>query len=137
MARASGVGAITAAVVTRLASDSDLQALVGDRIYQAPQGARYPYLRVGVVSESADDAIGAAGVDAVVEVLIVSNYDGDKEIGQIATAVRSRLELAPLVVAGFSAPADVTYEQALGGFTQSIGSVPVRHRPLWFRVRVS
>lgn len=136
--RASGIGGITAAVVAHLKADAGLTALVGTRVHnEIPQGETRPYVRVAVRNETADDTLGRAGVDAVVETLIVSDYRGDAQIGQIATALRTRLELAPLTIAGFSAPADVTYEQGLDGFVQDIAGVPVRHRPLWFRVRVT
>lgn len=136
--RASGIGGVTAAVIAWLTSDPTLTALVGPRVYDEPPiGVARPYVRVSVRSESADDTLGLAGVDAIVEVLLVSDYRGDKQIGEIATAVRSRLELAPLTIAGFTRPADVTYEQGLDGFVQDISGVPVRHRPLWFRVQVT
>lgn len=138
MARPSGIGTITAAAVVRLKADAGVTALVAARIYNSPRANEpYPYLRVSVRTEQDDDTVGRAGVDAVLEVLIVSTYDGEKETGEIASAVRSCLELAPLAVAGFTAPADVLYAQGLDAFEQVIGGVRVRHRPLWFRVRVT
>lgn len=138
MGRPSGVGVIVAAVVQRLRAVAALTVLVpAVRIVaDVPSGLTRPYVLVEHVTETDDDTLSLGGVDAVVSTTIVSDYAGPKEIGAIASALREALDDgSPLTVVGFSEPADVTYEQALGEYTDEIANVLVRHRPLWFRVR--
>ena len=138
MAYTSGVGTIVAAVVQRLRATSAVTALVPTArvLDEVPVNTARPYLAVDVVSEFDDDVLSRGGVDAVVSVLVASEYRGGDEIGRIASAVRESLDGQPLTVDGFVEPADVTYEQALGMYKDDIAGVVVRHRPLWFRVRV-
>jgi hypothetical protein len=136
MARPIGIGPVVAAIVTRLRADVTLTALVPEaRIKSDADGLARPYVLVEHVTETDDDTLSLGGVDATVAVVVVSEYAGAKEIGAIASAVRESLDGQELTVAGFSAAADVTYEQAIGEYLDDIANVKVRHRPLWFRVR--
>jgi hypothetical protein len=136
MARPSGVGSVVAAVVQLLRADAAVTALVpAARIKSDAEGLARPYVLVEHVTETDDDTLSLGGVDALIATVIVSDYAGAKEIGAIASAVRESLDGQELTVAGFSAAADVTYEQAVGEYLDDIANVKVRHRPLWFRVR--
>jgi hypothetical protein len=136
MARPSGVSSTVAAIVQRLKADAGVIALVpAARIVSDATSVTRPYVLVDHVTETDDDTLSLGGVDAVVSVTIVSDYQGPKEIGQIATALRESLDGQELTVAGFSAAADVTYEQAVSEYTDDVANVKVRHRPIWFRVR--
>jgi len=107
------------------------------RIVNNPMpGTTRPYVVVSVETETDDDTLSLGGVDSIVSTLLVSDYQGDDEIGRLASAVRESLDGQTLTVAGFGGPADVSYEQAIGGYKDEIGGITVRHRPLWFRVRV-
>ena len=137
MTRTSGVGSITAAVVQALGADADVTAIVpAERIgSHILPGTPRPYLRVGVVTETDDDTLALGGVDAICAVTAVSDYRGADEIGRIASAMRDALDGTTLDVDGFQAPADVSYEQAIGEYDEDVAGVTVRHRPVWFRVR--
>jgi hypothetical protein len=137
MGRPSGVGVLVATFVTHLRAVAALTALVPAAriVADVPVGFERPYVLVEHVTETDDDTLSLGGVDAVVSTTIVSDYQGAKQIGQIASALREALDGEALVVAGFSAPADVSYEQAIGEYLDDIANVKVRHRPLWFRVR--
>jgi hypothetical protein len=136
--RTSGVGSIVSAVVDHLQADAGVTALVpAARIgNEIATGTTRPYIVVEVETETDDDTFSLGGVDAVLSVTPVSDYRGSYEIGQIASAVRESMDGRLLTVAGFvGAPADVTYEQALGEIREDVSGVTVRRRPLWFRVR--
>lgn len=138
--RATGLGVVVGAVIAHLAGDAQLTAIVGDRMWdEMPAGTPRPALRVELLDEEDHDTIGRAGIDAVVQILILSDYRGDAQIGAIARRIRTRLESPEqrFTVAGFVEPADVTYERTLPGFVAPIGGMPVRHRPVWYRVRVN
>ena len=136
--RTSGVGSIVDAFVTRLRADAGVTALVpADRIgNEIPTGTPRPYIVIDVETETDDDTFSLGGVDAVVSATVVSQYRGSYEIGQIASALRESLDGIGLAISGFiGAPADITYEQALGEIREDVAGVTVRRRPLWFRVR--
>jgi hypothetical protein len=136
MARPSGVGSVVAAIVQHLRADAAVTALVAStRIVSDAASVARPYVLVEHVTETDDDTLSLGGVDAIVGATIVSDYQGAKEIGQIASALRESLDGEELTVAGFSAVADVTYEQAVSEYTDDVANVKVRHRPIWFRVR--
>lgn len=137
MGRPSGIGPAVAAVVQQLRATAAVTALVpAARILDdVPANTLRPYLEVDLVSELDDDVLDRGGIDAIVSVTVVSAYRGNQELGAIATAVREALDGVALLVAGFVELADVTYEQAVGGYKDEIAGVVVRHRPLWFRVR--
>lgn len=134
----SGVGDIVSAVVQALKAAPEVTAIVPpDRILNyVNAGTPRPYLRVDVTTETDDDTLGLGGVDAICAVTAVSDYRGATEIGRIASAVRRALDATEMPIAGFAAPADVSYEQAIGEITEDVAGIAVRHRPLWFRVRV-
>jgi hypothetical protein len=136
MARPSGVGSVVSAVVQRLRATGDVTALVPSaRIVSDASGEVRPYVLVGHVTETDDDTLSLGGVDAIVSTTIVSDYQGAKQIGQIASALRESLDGQELTIAGFNGPADVSYDQAVGEYVDDVANVKVRHRPLWFRVR--
>lgn len=137
MARPSGVGSVVAAVIQALRSTAAVTSLVpAARIVdEVPTGLARPFIAVDLVTETDDDVLSRGGIDAVVSTLIASEYRGNDEIGRIASAMREALDGAALLVDGFADLAEVTYEQAVGGYKDDIAGVVVRHRPLWFRVR--
>jgi hypothetical protein len=136
MARPTGVGSTVAAVVSRLRATAGVTAVVPSaRIVSEAEGLTRPYVLVEHVTETDDDTLSLGGVDAIVSTTIVSDYQGAKEIGTIASAVRESLDGQTLAVAGFAEAADVSYEQAIGGYTDDVANVKVRYRPIWFRVR--
>jgi len=134
----SGVGDIVGAVVETLRAAPEVTAIVpADRILNyVSSGTPRPYLRVDVTTETDDDTLGLGGVDAICAVTAVSDYRGAAEIGRMAAACRRALDGIAMDVDGFTAPGDVSYEQAIGEFTEDVAGIAVRHRPLWFRVRV-
>ncbi len=138
MARPSGVGAVVAMVIATLRASAPVTALVPAAriVADVEPGTPRPHLVVDVEDEQADDVLSAGGIDAIVRVLVVSEYRGAAEIGLIATQVREALDGRALAVTGFADLADVTYEQAASAYVEEIAGVVVRHRPLWFRVRV-
>jgi len=133
----SGVGDIVGAVIDTLQAAPEVTAIVPpDRILNfVASGTDRPYLRVEVTTETDDDTLSLGGVDAICAITAVSDYRGALEIGRIAAACRRALDGVEMTVAGFTAPADVSYEQAIGEFTEDVAGIAVRHRPLWFRVR--
>ena len=51
------LNALFAAIIPILKSDAAMQALIGQRVYDAaPKGASYPYVSLGAAWESQDDA---------------------------------------------------------------------------------
>lgn len=137
MARASGIGPVVAAVVQRLRATAAVTAIVAAArvVDEVPEGLVRPYIAVSLVTEADDDTLSLGGVDDIVSVQLTSEYRGADEIGRMATAVRESLDGQTLAVAGFSEPADVTYEQSVGGYKEDVAGVVVRHQPMWFRVR--
>ena len=127
---------MVAAVVQRLRATGGVTALVPvPQIVSDAVGMVRPFVLVEHVTETDDDTLTLGGVDAIVSATIVSDYQGAKEIGQIASALRESLDGYEMTVAGFNGPADVSYDQAVGEYVDDIANVRVRHRPIWFRVR--
>jgi hypothetical protein len=96
--------ALQEALVTALAADAGLKALIGDpaRIYDgAPRGVAFPYLSIGAGAEGDWSVQSGEGVECRLILHAWSRYAGRKEIKDILGRVRTVLHDASLGVAGW------------------------------------
>jgi hypothetical protein len=91
--------ALQSAVFAALSADAALEALIGDpaRVFDAvPPLPVFPYVVIGDDAETNWDTATDAGSEHSLEIHIWSRQPGHKEAKEIADAVRSALNDAPL-----------------------------------------
>lgn len=121
---------LQSALYARLTGDTALMAQVVDVVDGAPEGTAYPYVVLGEVIETPNNALGEFGADSVITLHVWSKSDGYKEGLEIAGHLRRLLDHQPLTVAGHHV-VSVRHEQ-----TQTLRDPEpeVRHIPVRFRV---
>jgi hypothetical protein len=108
-------------------------ALVSGVFDEVPEGAAYPYVSFGAITEVVDDAHDRQGLDTTVVIHVWSDYPGNAQVADIFAAVDAALDRAPLVVAGF---ADVTIKHE----SHEVVADPdpdIRHINAQYRVRLT
>jgi len=95
--------ALQQAVFAALSADSGVQAVAGERIFDAvPRGAAFPYIVVGEATEKQTGATGGDLSEHALAIHIWSRGGGHREIKQAAQAVCEALDGAALVPGGHS-----------------------------------
>ncbi|WP_060877796.1 DUF3168 domain-containing protein [Streptomyces scabiei] len=89
------------AVVGRLRADAPLTALVSGVFDEVPEDQAHPYVTLGSITETVDDAHNQRGLEAQMELHIWSRYAGYKEAADILAALDAVLDRQPLTVTGF------------------------------------
>jgi hypothetical protein len=108
-------------------------ALVSGVFDEVPEGAAYPYVSFGAITEVVDDAHDRQGLDTAMVIHVWSAYPGNAQAADIFAAVDAALDRAPLVVAGF---ADVTIKHE----SHEVVADPdpdIRHINAQYRVRLT
>jgi hypothetical protein len=118
------------AIFARLTGDAALMAVITGVFDGAPEGTAYPYVVLGEVIETPDNAHGAFGADSVVTLHVWSKATGYKEGLEMAAHLRRVLDHQPLTVAGHRV-VSVRHEQTL---TLRDPDSDLRHIPVRFRV---
>jgi hypothetical protein len=90
------------AVVQKLQDHEPLMALVSGVYDEVPEKAAHPYVTLGSITETADDAHNTPGLEATVVLHIWSKYLGYREAAQILAQLDAALDRQPLEVAGFT-----------------------------------
>jgi hypothetical protein len=88
-------------VFAKLKGSTALSALVTGVYDEVPEGAVLPYVSIGSITETADDAHDHQGLDTLIVVHVWSDYPGNAEAADIFAAVDAALDRVPLIVAGF------------------------------------
>lgn len=87
------------AIYSALASNSGVDALVGDRIYDAvPRQPVYPYVTIGNVQAVDDSADCTDGEEAFVQINVYTRSVGLVEAKQIGGALKDALHDQPLAM---------------------------------------
>lgn len=127
-------GALSAAVLSALQADATVTALVPvSRIVdEVPQRPVYPAIVVESGGETPFNTIGAPDANAFgsiarVGVRVLSQYRGDDEIGDVASAVRGALDGLLLTVGGFPRSM-LTFESASPVFKTPVNLVVTREQ---------
>ncbi|WP_048574131.1 DUF3168 domain-containing protein [Streptomyces leeuwenhoekii] len=89
------------AVYARLTGHAPLMALVSGVYDHVPETAQHPYVSIGSITETVDDAHNARGLEATVVLHVWSKYRGYREAAQILAALDAVLDRQPLVVSGY------------------------------------
>ncbi|HZX38446.1 MAG TPA: DUF3168 domain-containing protein [Streptomyces sp.] len=89
------------AVYTKLTGHAPLMALVSGVYDEVPETAVHPYVSLGSITETADDAHNQRGLEASVVLHVWSKYRGFKEAAGILAQLDAALDRQPLTVAGF------------------------------------
>ncbi|WP_228979718.1 DUF3168 domain-containing protein [Streptomyces sp. DH12] len=89
------------AVYAKLTAHAPLMALVTGVYDHVPEAAAHPYVTIGSITETADDAHNQRGLEARLVLHVWSKYRGFKQAAQILAALDDALDRQPLTVAGF------------------------------------
>lgn len=88
----SAANALQAFVYQRLMADADLQEIIGDRVFDAPEdGTSYPYVSFGPADENPDEKIGLTSGQHSLQIDIWSNHRGFKQVKAIGGVIRKSL----------------------------------------------
>lgn len=98
------------AVYAKLTAHAPLVALVSGVYDEVPEQVAHPYVSIGSITETTDDAHNQRGLEASVVLHVWSKYRGFKEAAGILTALDSALDRQPLTVAGFK-DVSIAHEQ--------------------------
>lgn len=91
------------AIYARLNGDAELTTTLGAAVYdEVPDGAAFPYVSIGEVTENPRDTMGTTGRDTTVTVHVWSQYPGSKEVKQIQNRVDELLDRWTPTVAGWN-----------------------------------
>jgi hypothetical protein len=90
------------AVYAKLTGHAPLMALVSGVYDEVPETAAHPYVTLGSITETVDDAHNQRGLEASVVLHVWSKYRGFKEAATILAALDGALDRQPLTVAGFT-----------------------------------
>jgi hypothetical protein len=90
------------AVVAKLRAHTPLTDLVSGIYDEVPEPAQFPYVSLGSITETVDDAHNQRGLEASVVLHVWSKYRGFKEAATILAALDTALDRQPLTVAGFT-----------------------------------
>jgi hypothetical protein len=91
--------ALQKAIVGRLKGDAPLTAIVSGRVYdRVPAGATLPYVTIRNIQAVDDGAECINGHEVFLDLDVWSNAVGKVQASQAASAVRSALHEAPLVL---------------------------------------
>ena len=94
----SAAWALQQAVFAALVADHTLTTLCNGRIFDAvPRGATFPYI---VIGEAEEQDAGSPASEHTLSLHLWSRGNGTREIKQLASAVRSCLDGAPLTLDG-------------------------------------
>lgn len=92
------------AIWSRLNGDSTLTTTLGAAVYDdTPDGAAFPYVVVGDVTEAPRDTMGTTGRDSTVTLHVWSQYPGMKQVKEIANRVDVLLDRWRPTVSGWNA----------------------------------
>jgi hypothetical protein len=89
------------AVYAKLTGHAPLTALVSGVYDEVPENVAHPYVSIGSITETTDDAHNQRGLEANVVLHVWSKYRGFKEAAGILAALDGALDRQPLTVAGF------------------------------------
>ncbi|WP_432118481.1 DUF3168 domain-containing protein [Streptomyces sp. bgisy032] len=99
---ATALRPLQAAVLQRLKASPALTALVSGVFDEVPEPAPYPYVSIGSITETADDAHDRQGLDCLVTLHVWSDAPGPAQAYDIFAALDAALDRQPLAVAGFT-----------------------------------
>lgn len=130
---ATAVRPLQAAIVQALKSSADLMAKVTGVYDEVPEDVAYPYVSIGAITETADDAHDRQGLDSLVVLHVWSTYKGFAEAADIFAAVDASLDRRPLAVSGWT---DVSIRHEEHQFLKD-PDPDVRHVYAQYRVRLT
>jgi hypothetical protein len=98
----SGIAfALQQAIFAALSSSPDLQALIGNRLFDfVPPDSAFPYVVLGDGSEADWSTSTEDGTEHTIQIDVWSRQPGHREAKQIADVIRSVLNNAVLIVTG-------------------------------------
>lgn len=93
--------ALQQAIFAALSASSDLQALIGNRLFDyVPPDSVFPYVVLGDGSEADWSTATENGTEHAIQIDVWSREPGHKEAKQIADVIRTTLNNAALAVSG-------------------------------------
>lgn len=99
---ATALWPLQSAVYAALTGSTPLMALITGVFDEVPDGQTYPYVTLGSMVETADDAHDHQGLDSLVTIHVWSKKPGVKEAATIFAALDAVIDRQTLAVAGFS-----------------------------------
>lgn len=94
--------ALQQAIYTRLSGDATLTSTLGAQVYDhVPEGAAFPYVTIGEVTEGPNDTMGKTGRDITITLHHWSQAKGMKQVHQLHNRVDELLDRWAPTVAGW------------------------------------
>lgn len=121
------------AIVSTLRASSALTSQVSGIFDEVPEDAVHPYVSIGSITETADDAHDRQGLDVVVTIDVWSTYPGNAEAADVFAAVDAALDRQPLTVSGWT---DVSIRHESHQFLKD-PDPDIRHVQAQYRVRLT
>lgn len=130
---ATAVRPLQTAIVQRLRSSTDLMNRVTGVFDDVPEDVAHPYVSIGAITETADDAHDRQGLDSLVVLHVWSKYPGNAEAADIFAALDAALDRQPLTVSGWT---DVSVKHESHQFLHD-PDPEIRHVYAQYRVRLT
>lgn len=130
---ATALRPLQTAVYQKLTASADLMTLVSGVYDEVPEAAAFPYVSLGSVTETADDAHDRQGLDTALVIHVWSKYPGNAEAADIFAAVDAALDRQPLTVNGWT---DITVKLDQYQIVQDPDPL-IRHLNAQYRVRMT
>jgi len=129
---------LLAAVVPRCNGDATLLALLGGPyvLDHIPEQLPVPYVRVSAEERAWPWCGGRSGSELTLTALVVSRYQGGREIAQITSRLRQLLDGWRVTLDGADDETQLGYEQAIAAYDADIDGVTLWHRPVLFSCQV-
>lgn len=129
---------LLAAVVPRCNGDAALVALLGGPyvLDHIPTELPVPYVRVSADERGWPWCGGRSGSELTLTALVVSQYQGGREIAGITSRLRELLDGWRVTLAGASEETQLGFDQAITAYDADIDGVTLWHRPVLFSCQV-
>jgi len=137
--RQIGISAVGAAVYTCLTTSAYMTGYTTIVYNFVPEGTDMPYIRFGDFMDRRSAMFGSrdfAPEDIAFMVHVFSNYQGDKECGDIMSAVTKALTATALSITGYSTLYNCELDYSDVMVDDSEPAQPCRHGILRFLIRV-
>lgn len=130
---ATAVRPLQTAIYQALTSRPGLMSRVSGVFDEVQETEACPYVSIGTITETADDAHDRQGLDAVVVIHVWSTYPGNAEAADIFAEVDAALDRQPLAVSGWT---DVSIKHESHQFLKD-PDPDIRHVYATYRVRMT
>jgi len=99
---ATAVRPLQTAIFQKLTASTDLMSRITGVFDEVQETVACPYVSIGPITETPDDAHDRQGLDALVVIHVWSTFPGNGEAADIFAAVDAVLDRRPLTITGWT-----------------------------------